>query len=656
MEEVDAVLDDSIRACRRLFSKKGRLTRAIPGFVAREAQVDMACAVTEAIAAKQTLVVEAGTGTGKTYAYLVPSLLSRKKVIISTATKTLQDQLVQKDLPTLIRALGLGLRVQNLKGRSNYICPYRTTLFAQEGRFISPKLAEDIIHVYEALPKLLIGERNELAHISEEAPVWPYVTSTVDNCLGSDCPVQDSCHLLKARRRAMEADVVVINHHLFFADSKLKGEGFGDILPHAQVLIFDEAHQLPETASNFGGERVGTRQIRDLMDDILREWPVLDLVNQPLQQRHAALERLLSALLLAYPARDDKVLWDVLQKDTAFKEAYTALETFCQDLLVLFTEISLEALPGLVRCKERLEALIRAMEAYPLPDLNQIKWVERFKHSLVWHMTPVRVSDLFQEQLNREDCTYIFTSATLTMKEDFDSFTKPLGLDHAKTLMLNSPFEYQKQALLYLPRGLPDPKDHRYYDLLIKRMMPIITACGGRTFFLFTSYRGLHYVAEKLRPILNYPLLVQGEEAKPILLSRFREAGNAVLLGTSTFWEGVDVKGEALTCVMIDKLPFASPADPVMKGKMAHLEQQGIPSFRALSLPMAVIALKQGVGRLIRDVTDKGVLVIADPRLTAREYGRDIFESLPPLRKTRDAGLVLNFIKELALSDEPSSN
>lgn len=656
MEEVSGLLDDAIAACRRLFSKKGRLTRAIAGFVAREAQVDMACAVTAAIAEKQTLVAEAGTGTGKTYAYLVPSLLSRKKVIISTATKTLQDQLVQKDLPTLIRALGLGLRVQNLKGRANYICRYRTALFAEEGRFLTPKLAEDMIHVYESLPKLVSGERNELPRISEDAQVWSYVTSTADNCLSGDCPVLDACHLIKARRRAMEADVVVINHHLFFADSKLKGDGFGEILPHAQVIIFDEAHQLPETASNFGGERVGTRQIRDLMDDLLREWPALDLVNQPLQQRHMALDRLLSTLLLSYPAREDKVLWELLEKDQAFKDAYLALETFCQDLLVLFTEISLENLPGLLRCKERLEALIRAMEAYLVPDLGQIKWVERFKHSLVWHMTPVAVSELFREQLNRDDCTYIFTSATLTVGNTFDAFTEPLGLHTAKTLLLTSPFDYQTQALLYLPRGLPDPKDQRYYDLLIKRIMPIISACGGRTFFLFTSYRGLHYVADKLRDVLKYPLLVQGDEAKPILLSRFREAGNAVLLGTSTFWEGVDVKGEALTCVIIDKLPFASPADPVMKGKMAHLEQQGIASFRALSLPMAVIALKQGVGRLIRDVTDRGVLVIADPRLTSREYGRDIFGSLPPLRKTRDAEMVLDFIKELALSDESASD
>lgn len=643
-------------SCRRVLSEQGRLSTAIPGFVARAPQSDLAVAIAHAINKSSTLIAEAGTGTGKTFAYLLPCLLSGKKTLISTATKTLQDQLFQKDLPTLVRALGLSARIQNLKGRANYICQHRVELHAEEGQFQSPQCANELIHVRNKLSQMNHGERSELPEISEDSPVWSYVTSTAENCLGSECPNHETCFLIKARKRALEADIVVINHHLFFADSRLKEEGFGELLPGAEVVIFDEAHQLAEIATNFQGERIGTRQFRDLFDDIVKEWPAIDLANQPLKALSYKADKLIDELLSTIPARDDRLSWEEVCRNKQFMTNWDNWLALSQELGACFDEEDIKDIPGLLRCKERLNEFEALLLAFNKPNNNKIRWLERFKHTLVFHATPYDIAESFSELLKRQSCTYVFTSATLTMAESFDCFSKPLGLTQAQTLLLPSPFNYQEQALLYFPRGLPDPKDNSYYEALLNKALPVIEACGGRCFFLFTSHRALKLVAQMMSNRLNYPLLIQGDEAKPILLERFRQLGNAVLLGTSTFWEGVDVKGQALSCVIIDKLPFASPFDPVTRGKMAYLKSRGLSGFDELSLPNAVIALKQGVGRLIRDVSDKGVLMIGDPRLTSREYGRHIIASLPPLPKTRDQQNVLNFIRELALDYERVSD
>lgn len=660
MEGIIDSADDVLKDCQRALSEKGRLSTAILGFVPREQQIELSHAIAKAIHQQTTLVAEAGTGTGKTYAYLTPALLSGKKVLVSTATKTLQDQLFHKDLPMLVKALGLAIRIQNLKGRMNYFCRYRVDLHAEEGRFINPQCAHEISYVREKLAQLTDGERGELPEISEDSPVWPYVTSTTDNCLGNECEFYQTCFLVKARKRALEADVVVINHHLFFADSRLKEEGFGELLPGVGVVIFDEAHQLAEIAANFHGERVGTRQLCDLVDDALREWPVLDLANQPLKTLKISFEEIIDRLLTALSAREDRIGWEQVLSNQSFMSAWEALLLACDEFMQCFANVSQEEHKGLLRCKERLEGLSRLLQSFSDSKLNakghSVRWIERFKRHFVFHSTPFDISDAFRQQLERQACAYIFTSATLTMAESFDCFMKPLGLNHAKTLLLPSPFDYQNQALLYLPRTLPDPKDSRYYDCLLAKVLPVIEACGGRCFFLFTSHRALREVASLLVHQITFPLLIQGEEAKPILLARFRELGNAVLLGTGTFWEGVDVKGEALSCVIIDKLPFASPVDPVTRGRMAYLKSRGLSGFDELSLPNAVLALKQGVGRLIRDATDRGVLMIADPRLTGRDYGQRIFASLPKMKKTRDEQTVLTFIKELALSHEVVSD
>lgn len=652
MDEISESIDTLPIATTRMLGLNGRLTTAIPGFVARPQQIELATAVAQAIIDRNCLVAEAGTGTGKTFAYLIPCLLSGKKALISTATKTLQDQLFQKDLPMLVRALGLPTRVQNLKGRANYICQYRVELHAEEARFNAQQSATEIAYVREKLPQLTIGERGELPEISEESHVWPYVTSTNDNCLGSECPHHKTCFLMKARKRALEADVVVINHHLFFADSRLKEGGFGELLPGVDVVVFDEAHQLPDIAANFYGDRISTRQFREWMDDTLSEWPVLDLANQPLKQLSFKLDACLDALQLAITSREERIAYDAIYRYPAFQTAWQDLLALIDELDPCFDSIDFTAFPGMVRCKERLDELLATFKS--IADLTQprIRWLECFKHSLVFHATPFEVASSFKALFNRQPSAFVFTSATLSMTDSFDCFTKPLGLDHAKTLQLSSPFDYQHQALLYLPRSLPDPKHADYYEALLNRAVPIIEACGGRSFFLFTSHRALKQVASLLAHRLNYPLLIQGEEAKPILLARFRALGNAVLLGTATFWEGVDVKGEALSCVIIDKIPFASPVDPVTRGKMDYLKSKGLSGFDELSLPEAVLALKQGVGRLIRDIDDRGILMLADPRLTGRAYGQQILASLPSMKKTRDEKKALHFIEQLALTHE----
>lgn len=652
MEEVIDLADNVSLHCQRVLGPQGRLSTAIPGFISRDQQIQLAVAIAEAIQKQATLVAEAGTGTGKTFAYLIPCLLSSKKALISTATKTLQDQLFQKDLPTLVRALGLPTRVQNLKGRANYLCRYRIDLHAEEGRFVNPQCAHEILHIREKLPQLSDGERGELPEISEDSPVWPYATSTTDNCLGVECPHHQTCFLVKARKKALEADMVVINHHLYFADSRLKEEGFGELLPGVDIVVFDEAHQLPDIAANFHGERLGTRQIRDLLDDTLREWPILDLANQPLKKLSFDLDQALEKLILALSSKEERVSWEDMIRNKSFKEAWEAWWQLCEEIHGCLINAQVEDHKGLERCKSRMEELSILLNNFAQPydkKKPRIKWIERFKHHAVFHATPFDIADTFHALLHRQACTYIFTSATLTMANSFTCFTKPLGLLEAETLALSSPFNFQEQAILYLPRSLPDPKDSRYYEALLAKALPVIDACGGRCFFLFTSHKALKQVALLLHNKLNYPLLIQGEEAKPILLARFRQLGNAVLLGTATFWEGIDVKGEALSCVIIDKLPFASPADPVIRGKMAYLKAKGLSGFDELSLPDAVLALKQGVGRLIRDASDRGVLMIADPRLTGRDYGRQIFASLPVMRRTRDEEIVLKFIENLGL-------
>lgn len=634
---------DDVISC---LGEQGRLSRAIPGFQSRDAQLKLADAVAKCILDKNTLIAEAGTGTGKTFAYLVPALVSGKKTIISTATKTLQDQLFHKDLPVLIRALGLSVRVQNLKGRANYICRYRLQLHNDDGRFKTPDIASDFIYVMEQLPRLKEGDRSELPQLQDDSHVWPYVTSTTDNCLGSECEYFKDCFLVKARRRALEANVVVINHHLFFADQQLKETGFGELLPGIDVIIFDEAHQLPEIALDFFGTRLSTRIMRDWMSDLIKFWPVVEQEKHPLQIFSDNWEQLLEEFNKLTNSERERRSWTYVLTKLDIFLILERLYQLIQEIIPYFANIDLKTNEELNRLQSRSIELQSLLQKFKEPIDNSIRWVECFKYHIIFHDTPMQIGSIFHE-LIRPQQAYIFTSATLTVNNKFDSFIAALGIKECKTLNIPSPFDFQKQALLYFPRGMPDTKHADYNKLLLEKVVPLIESLKGRCFILFTSHKALREMAGFLALRLKYPLLIQGQESKSILLARFRELGNAVLLGTSTFWEGVDVKGDALSCVIIDKIPFASPSDPVVSGQLDYYRKLGRSGFDELSLPYAVLNLKQGVGRLIRDMDDKGVLMIADPRLTGRIYGETILKSLPPMPKTRDEQIVLEFIGTL---------
>lgn len=642
--------------CRDILGPEGLFKQQMPGFIVRDAQLDLALAIVSVILEKKILVAEAGTGTGKTYAYLTPAILSGKKTLITTATKTLQDQLVNKDIPILNKILGKAIYVQNLKGRANYICRYRTNLHIQEGQFVSPEVAHDILTVYEKMASLNTGERGELPDINEDSKAWGYVTSTVDNCLNKECPEIKNCYLIKARKKALEADVVVINHHLYFADSRLKEDGFGELLPAFDIVIFDEAHKIFDVASHFYSQNFSTRQLRYLMDDILKHWPILDLANQPLKEYSLVLDKIISAFLLLSANWLDKVEWQKVQYLKEFNNILDELQDFVQKLLLILAQAEIRDNAGLTRCQERLLQMEAFISNFNMENKDAIRWIETFKHAVVLNSTPITISTQVKELLKSVKASYIFTSATLTVNSSFSAFLSPLGIDSPVLLKLSSPFNYCKQAILYLPRGMPDTRSIKYYDSLLERVLPIIQACGGRCFFLFTSHKALNLVAKLLAYRTSYPLLVQGEESKSILLAKFRELNNAILLGCSTFWEGIDVKGEALSCVIIDKLPFSSITDPVMRGRISHLEKNGGSGFDEISLPSTVLALKQGIGRLIRDIQDKGVLVIADPRLSGRNYGKVIFASLPNMRKTREEQKVLDFIQNMAVNYEVISD
>ena len=626
-----------------VFATTGLLARALPGYAPRTAQRGMAEAVAATLNEGGRLIVEAGTGTGKTFAYLVPALLSGRKVIVSTGTKHLQDQLFDRDLPTVRKALGLTTRVALLKGRANYLCLHRLDLAAAEGRFATRAQAADLEQIRSWAGRTRSGDIRELTEIAEDSPLWPRVTSTSDNCLGSDCPNFNECFVVKARRAAQDAELLVINHHLLFADMALKEEGFGELLPGVDAVIVDEAHQIPEVATQFFGMSIGSRQLlglaRDAVQEHLRE--AGDMGDLP--DAATALERAVGELRLAFGPQNVRQIWRAFGDPPRLRAALEDLAT----QLGALREWLQAAAPrgrGLENCWMRAERLSeRLQRVSSQAGDDYVHWVETFTRGFAIHFTPLSVAPLFQAQLERLDNTWVFTSATLAVGDSFEHYAAALGLAAPRALQLESPFDYAHNALLFLPPGMPDPRDATYTAAVIRVARDMLAASGGRAFLLFTSHRALQEAASALRPNLEFPLLVQGEAPRAELLARFRALGNAVLLGTGSFWEGVDVRGDALSLVLIDKLPFASPGDPVLQARIDALKAQGGNPFFDIQVPEAVIALKQGAGRLIRDVDDRGVLVLCDPRVLNKGYGRVFRASLPPMPVTQRAEAVHTF-------------
>ncbi len=621
----------------------GLLAGEVQGFAARPQQQEMAAAVEQALADASTLIVEAGTGTGKTFAYLVPALLSGKKVIISTGTRHLQDQLFHRDLPTVRSALGVPLRAALLKGRANYLCHQRLHTARSEGRFGDRRQVNQLEQVFDWSGRTVSGDVAELSNIPEDSPIWPKITSTTENCLGSECDWFSDCHVMKARREAQDADLVVINHHLLCADMALKEEGFGELLPGAEAFIIDEAHQLPETASRFFGMALSSRQLLELAQDSINEFVAetgeLDGVPDVARE----LEKATREFRLAMGQGEQRSPWSRLAGNKALTEARDALKTALTELALQLEPLS-ERSRGLDNCYQRaLRVQTLLTQTTDQPPEQFIHWFETWRQSFRINLTPLDVSENFNSQRNALPDCWVFTSATLSVNDSFEHFARKLGLEGARTLQLDSPFDYANNALFYVPTGMPEPSDQHYTERMLDQTEAIIDAARGRTFVLFTSYRAMNIARERLRDSCRFPLLVQGSAPRNELLERFRELGNAVLLGTSSFWEGVDVRGEALSCVIIDKLPFASPGDPVWQARIDAMKERGGNPFMDEQLPHAVITLKQGVGRLIRDVNDRGVLVICDPRLLGKRYGRVFLNSLPDMGRTRDLDDVVAF-------------
>jgi ATP-dependent DNA helicase DinG len=710
-----------------IFSADGLLARAIDGYRSRKSQIEMAGAVAatmeasgrampepamfeaqrrparrlrtvdepaagsdaecgagaqgESGAGENTLIVEAGTGTGKTFAYLVPAMLWGGKVIVSTGTKHLQDQLFQRDIPTVRDALAVPVSVAMLKGRANYLCHYYLQRTADSGRLPS---RQDTVHLQEIVrfaKMTRTGDKAELASVPETSPVWSMVTSTRENCLGQECPQYKDCFVMQARREAQQADIVVVNHHLFFADIMLRDTGMAELLPTANTVIFDEAHQLPETATLFFGETLSTAQLLELARDTVAEGLGHARDAAEWVKLGAALERAARDVRLVFKDDSMRLSAALLADDHPLFGALDDVEA-ALDALASALASQAERAESLGACLRRARELqdqlarwatlpaepdraAAAQTAKPSsagtrpsedkttqtsPD-DVIRWIEVFSHTVQLHETPLSVAPIFAKQRAGVPRAWVFTSATLSVRGDFTHYAAQMGLDARRSMTLPSPFDYPTQGLLYVPRNLPQPSSPAFTDAVFDAALPAIEAAGGGVFVLCTTLRAVDRIATKLRDVIdtrgwNMPLLTQGDASRTELLDRFRAYGNAILVGSQSFWEGVDVRGDALSLVVIDKLPFAPPDDPVLSARLDVLAKKGLSPFAVHQLPQAVITLKQGAGRLIRAETDRGVLMICDTRLVDKPYGRRIWQSLPPFKRTREIEAVREFFAD----------
>jgi len=608
----------------------------------------MAECIAAAMAENRILVAEAGTGTGKTYAYLVPAMLSGGKVIVSTGTRNLQDQLFTRDIPTLRKILATPIKVALLKGRANYVCHYHLGRTLADGRFLSRDDVAYAQRIARFAQRTRSGDKAECAGVPENATVWTMVTSTRDNCLGQDCPHHKECFVLTARREALSADLVVVNHHLFFADVMLRDEGTAELLPACNAVIFDEAHQLPEVASLFFGESLSTSQLVELAHDTQSEGLAAARDCLDLPPSCEVLDKASRDLRLALPLEPARYALQQLDAWPAFAVALTAVGEALEALSRVL-ETQAQRSEGLENCWRRAGDLLVRLRAWQSgADADYVRWSETHTHSLQLNATPLVIAEIMQKQMSGRPRAWIFTSATLAVQEDFGHYCTEMGLGDVCAARWESPFDYPRQALLYAPRDLPDPNSRSYCEAVVAAVLPLLKASHGRAFLLCTSLRAmrrLHELLSERLPLagLDLPLLLQGERSKHELLERFRRLGNAVLIGSQSFWEGVDVRGEALSLVVIDKLPFASPDDPVLSARLERLRSAGRNAFLEYQLPRTVINVKQGAGRLIRDESDRGVLMICDPRLVGKPYGKRIWRSLPPMKRTRELAEAVAF-------------
>jgi len=637
------------------FSSNGALAKAIDGFLPRQAQTDMALEVENAIKQQSSLIVEAGTGTGKTFAYLIPAFLSvnsassgdelNTKIIVSTGTKNLQEQLFHKDIPLVKKALANNVQVALLKGRANYLCRYRLAQYQETRGQLDANTLNDLVKVKTWANGTQTGDIGELINVTEDSGVFPFITSTLDNCLAKDCPDYEQCYLVRARQKAIDADLIVVNHHLFFADMALKDTGFGELIPKAQVVIFDEAHQIGDIASDYFGESFSTRQLVDLCTDVSQIYRSKLTDVKQLGLAADKLEKTCQEFRLLFNYDPERGNWREKYQLQTIKHKFERLKVDL-DFLYQVIKLCVSRNEAIDNCFDRAVNLLSQYDVMANVNVNGMSfWYETTPRHVVLHLTPLSVADKFNAYVKESGAGWIFTSATLAVDNSFEHFAKHLGLQGASQLLLESPFNYQQQSQLIVPRYLPEANDKNRAQHLAQLAKPLIIASKGACFMLFTSYRVMNQVAELLADDIDNPLLVQGQMAKRILLEQFVENDNAVLLATASFWEGIDVRGDKLTCVIIDKLPFASPDDPLLQARCEDVRRQGGDAFAQIQLPQAVIALKQGVGRLIRDVSDRGVMVICDNRLVNRPYGQTFLKSLPEMKRSRDLTKAIAFLE-----------
>lgn len=604
----------------------------------------MARDIAAALAVGDNLVIEAGTGTGKTLAYLLPALDSGLRVVISTGTKTLQDQLFHRDLPMIGKAVGRPVDAQLLKGRSNYLCLYRLHQMTDAHTHApSSSRAAEVRHLHRWADRTLTGDIAEVDELAEDSPLWPRVTSTIDNCLGSRCPVFDDCHVVAARHAAREAEMVVVNHHLLMADLAMKEEGFGRLLPGADAIIIDEAHRFPDVAQSFFNIALGSGQVLDLVADVRGEAVHVGVFDVSLERILDALRKTAADGRLALADGVTNLSWETGGQDflSAFEALGASLDGLCEELGGFEN-----AGPGLERCRQRAMSLYDAFEAIAgAHEDSGLRWIRLARRTFTANVTPLDTAEELRALLEARPAAWIFTSATLAVRDDFTHFVSRIGLPDVRTRQIPSPFAFSEITRLYLPRGLPQPNDPDFTDRAVVEMQSAVRASEGRAFLLFTSHRALQRAAELLAndPAFEYPMLVQGTEPRSRLLDQFAVQPHSVLLGTATFWEGIDIRGHDLVLVAIDRLPFASPGDPLLAARLEAIRSRGGNPFRDYQLPQAVLSLKQGVGRLIRDYDDYGVVMICDPRLTEKSYGRMFLSSLPSMPIVRDMHAVGEF-------------
>ena len=626
-----------------VLGSEGVIQQYIPGFQARSSQLAMAELIQQSIRQKESHVIEASTGIGKSFAYLVPAFLARAKILISTGTKNLQDQLFNKDIPLISKTIVSGKQLALLKGRSNYACIHRIDKYRLQRRFQTRQLSG----VFEALKHWSetsrFGDIAEFSDIPENDPLWFYATSNADNCLGNECPEYNDCFVTKARRKAQDADVIVINHHLFFSDQAIRDEGFGELLPNVDVLIFDEAHQLPDVASHFFGQSFTMRQYDLLMKDIIDAQMLEARDSKEIQELCRLNQKTIADFRLTLGKFNPKGEWRDIQNAPDIRLAVEELTRVMDELLVQL-EILKARGKELASCFNRLENVKKIFTDFLTPAAIVVTWYEWNERSFRLMASPVEISDQFRQQIERSQYKSVFfTSATLSSNGSFDYFTHSLGLQDLSCANFISPFDYQKQALLYLPENLPDPADASFAQAFADECCALINATQGYCFILFTSYRMLKLTASALSRRLKNRLFIQGEQQRNELIEGYLNTKNPVLLGTSSFWEGVDVKGDKLKLVIIDRIPFKSPGDPVYKRRLQRVKDCGGNAFKDIQIPEATISLRQGVGRLIRDINDQGMVMIADNRLRTKFYGKEILDSLPDMSRCTKREQALEF-------------